>query len=78
GVLDIQHLSKSFGQRRALTDLSLRLVPGEVYGLNRLDSFRSLYQEGCSRLRVDYVPLNTSEPFDTALTEYLLQRQAKF
>ncbi|MEM1241136.1 MAG: ABC transporter ATP-binding protein [Cyanobacteria bacterium P01_H01_bin.26] len=32
-MLDIQHLSKSFGQRRALTNLSLRLVPGEVYGL---------------------------------------------
>ena len=33
GVLDIQHLSKSFGQRQALTDVTLTLVPGEVYGL---------------------------------------------
>lgn len=32
-VLDIQNLSKAFGQRRALTELTLKLVSGEVYGL---------------------------------------------
>lgn len=32
-VLDIQNLSKTFGQRAALTDLFLSLAPGEVYGL---------------------------------------------
>ena len=32
-VLDIQNLSKAFGQRQALTKLTLRLLPGEVYGL---------------------------------------------
>ncbi len=32
-VLDIQNLSKAFGQRRALTELTLKLLPGEVYGL---------------------------------------------
>ena len=32
-VLDIQNLSKTFGQRAALTDLQLSLAPGEVYGL---------------------------------------------
>ncbi|WP_235071051.1 ABC transporter ATP-binding protein [Leptolyngbya sp. Heron Island J] len=32
-VLDIQDLSKAFGQRRALTKLTLKLLPGEVYGL---------------------------------------------
>ncbi|MBX2865857.1 MAG: ABC transporter ATP-binding protein [Leptolyngbyaceae cyanobacterium MAG.088] len=32
-MLDIQNLSKAFGQRQVLTDLTLRLVPGEVYGL---------------------------------------------
>ncbi len=32
-VLDIQNLSKAFGQRRALTELSLKLLPGQVYGL---------------------------------------------
>ncbi|MBT9314270.1 ABC transporter ATP-binding protein [Leptothoe spongobia] len=32
-MLDIQNLSKTFGPRRVLTDVTLRLVPGEVYGL---------------------------------------------
>jgi uncharacterized protein (DUF58 family) len=46
--------------------------------LKQLDEFRSSYREGCSRLRIDYVPLDTSMPFDKALTEYLLQRQSCF
>lgn len=43
--------------------------------MNQLTEFREAYREGCNRLRIDYVPLDTSMPFDKALTEYLLQRQ---
>ncbi len=32
-MLDIKNLSKAFAQRKALTDLTLRLSPGEIYGL---------------------------------------------
>lgn len=32
-VLNIQNLSKTFGQRQVLTDLTFQLMPGEVYGL---------------------------------------------
>ena len=32
-MLKISHLSKRFGQRQALNDLSLTLEPGEIYGL---------------------------------------------
>ncbi|MEM8612062.1 MAG: ABC transporter ATP-binding protein [Cyanobacteria bacterium P01_H01_bin.105] len=32
-MLDIQNLSKTFGQRQALSELTLKLLPGEVYGL---------------------------------------------
>ncbi|MEM9482585.1 MAG: ABC transporter ATP-binding protein [Cyanobacteria bacterium P01_F01_bin.116] len=32
-MLDIQNLSKTFNQRQVLTDLTLRLLPGEIYGL---------------------------------------------
>ncbi len=46
--------------------------------LQQLESFRSELKEGCHQLRVDYVPLDTSMPFDKALTEYLQQRQARF
>jgi uncharacterized protein (DUF58 family) len=46
--------------------------------LKQLDEFREAYREGCSNLRIDYVPLDTSMPFDKALTEYLIQRQSRF
>lgn len=46
--------------------------------LQQLADFREAYQQGCSKLRIDYVPLDTSMPFDHALTEYLLQRQSRF
>ncbi|WP_146594944.1 DUF58 domain-containing protein [Novipirellula galeiformis] len=43
--------------------------------LAQLDAFRENYRERCAKLRIDYVPLDTSMPFDKALTEYLMQRQ---
>jgi uncharacterized protein (DUF58 family) len=46
--------------------------------MKQLEEFRDAYREGCSRLRIDYVPLDTSMPFDKALTEYLIQRQSRF
>lgn len=46
--------------------------------LQQLEEFRETYREGLSNLRIDYVPLDTSMPFDRALTEYLLQRQSRF
>lgn len=46
--------------------------------LAALDEFREAYREGCNKLQIDYVALDTSMPFDTALTEYLTQRQGRF
>ncbi len=46
--------------------------------LQQLEEFRQTYREGLSNLRIDYVPLDTSMPFDRALTEYLIQRQSRF
>ncbi|MGB1925442.1 MAG: DUF58 domain-containing protein [Rubripirellula sp.] len=46
--------------------------------LQDLNQFRDQYREACDRLRIDYVPLDTSMPFDKALTEYLIQRQNRF
>lgn len=46
--------------------------------LKQLNEFRETFREGCNNLRIDYVPLDTSMPFDKALTEYLIQRQSKF
>lgn len=46
--------------------------------LKQIEEFRQAYREGCNNLRIDYVPLDTSMPFDKALTEYLIQRQSRF
>ena len=46
--------------------------------LKQLEEFRQAFREGCNNLRIDYVPLDTSMPFDKALTEYLIQRQSRF
>lgn len=46
-----------------------------------LDAIKELcdtYRKECSKAGVDYVALNTSQPFDKALLEYLSQRQARF
>lgn len=46
--------------------------------LEQLSGFRQDYEQFCQQLRIDYVALDTSMPFDKALTEYLQQRQARF
>ena len=46
--------------------------------IDALNQLRERYREECFSLGADYVPLDTSMPFDKALTEYLYQRQARF
>jgi uncharacterized protein (DUF58 family) len=46
--------------------------------IEQVEAFRDTYREECFRSGVDYVPLDTSMPFDKALLEYLLNRQARF
>jgi uncharacterized protein (DUF58 family) len=46
--------------------------------LSAVEAFRETYRAGCGKLQIDYVPLSTDMPFDKALTEYLINRQARF
>jgi uncharacterized protein (DUF58 family) len=46
--------------------------------LETLKTLRDSYQLECRAMGADYVPLDTSLPFDRALVEYLSQRQARF
>ncbi len=46
--------------------------------LEALQELRERYRQECFAIGADYVPLDTSMPFDKALTEYLYQRQARF
>ena len=45
--------------------------------LNEVEAFRALYRRECYQARIDYVPLDTSMPFDKALLEYLASRSAR-
>ncbi|QDT96109.1 DUF58 domain-containing protein [Gimesia aquarii] len=46
--------------------------------LEAVNELRQIYQEKLQAMRADYVPLDTSMPFDKALIEYLSQRKARF
>ena len=45
--------------------------------LAEVESFRATYRRECSQARIDYVPIDTSMPFDRALTEYLVNRASR-
>ena len=46
--------------------------------LQALSELRERFRSTCLAIGADYVPLDTSMPFDKALVEYLSQRQARF
>jgi uncharacterized protein (DUF58 family) len=46
--------------------------------LKEIEQFRSELKSQCHKARIDYVPLDTSMPFDRALTEYLVSRRGRF
>ena len=46
--------------------------------LAEVESFRDRFRRECSQAGIDYVQLDTSMQFDKALTEYLVQRKARF
>ena len=46
--------------------------------LQAVSDLRERFRKTCLAVGADYVPLDTSMPFDKALVEYLSQRQARF
>ncbi|VAX39094.1 hypothetical protein MNBD_PLANCTO02-417 [hydrothermal vent metagenome] len=46
--------------------------------LDAMQELRDRYKKECQSIGADYVPLDTSMPFDKALIEYLTQRKARF
>ena len=43
-----------------------------------VEELRLRFQRECREMRIDYVPLDTSQPYDKALMEYLLRRRGRF
>jgi uncharacterized protein (DUF58 family) len=50
---------------------------GQEYREN-IRKFREELKRGFNESRIDYVPLDTSMPYDKAMTEYLLSRRNRF
>lgn len=46
--------------------------------LKEIQAFRDRFRQDCFQSGIDYVGLDTSTPFDKALTEYLISRRARF
>lgn len=58
--------------------LTLDAAGMKVDYLEAVKQMREDYRRECLAIGVDFVPLDTSLPFDRALVEYLSQRQARF
>lgn len=79
-VLDRQELSFDFRDLTMFEDLEsgerLLTQPAQVRGeyLRALQEFISEIRDGCRNRHIDHEVLETSRPFDQALTEYLSRR----
>jgi len=45
--------------------------------LEEVAEFQEIFRRECARAKIDYVPLDTSMPFDRALSEYLINRSQR-
>ena len=71
GVVDLQ--DPESGQNMVLDADGLRSDYRDA-----VTEFRETYRAACQNAGADYVPLDTSMPFDRALLEYLSKRQGRF
>lgn len=71
GMVDLQ--DPETGESVVLDAAGIRTDYQETVG-----ELRGQYQKECLAAGADYVPLDTSMPFDKALVEYLSQRRARF
>ena len=80
-VLDPQELEFSFTTRTRFNDLesgdSITTEPWHIQKTYQaaIEKFISGYRTRCRQHNIDYVLLNTDQPMDRALSEYLLRRR---
>lgn len=43
--------------------------------LDKVSSFLSTLENDCGKLKIEYIPMSTAKPYDTALAEYLTARR---
>ncbi len=56
-------------------ELDPRTIRAEY--LDRMNRFVDQVRQGCGRMHVDYVPINTTQPYEVALSEYLADRAGR-
>jgi hypothetical protein len=69
GQMEFRDLEASFDSMQ----LDGRSIRAEY--LDELRAFVQTIKEGCGRMRADYVPISTAEPFDEALARCLVNRR---
>lgn len=80
-VLDPAERSFDFAEPATFVDQEtgeeVALEPWEVQGTyrSRMDAWLDRYRRECRRSQIDYVPLDTSTPYDQALFAYLEKRR---
>lgn len=80
-VLDPAERAFDFGEPATFVDVEtgeeVALEPWEVRGTyrQRIDAWLERYRTECRRAQIDYVPLDTSTPYDQALFAYLEKRR---
>ena len=83
-VMAEEELTFPFGQWSDFRDLevagqNVQLDPRSIRAeyLDRVRTFVRHIDRGCGQIKVDYVPMRTSEDFDFALSTYLAGRQSR-
>ena len=80
-ILDPKEITFDFKERIRFRDLESK---AEIITDPRLlkksyqenfKTFMNFYKKNCGKHRIDYIPISTDQPLDTALTEYLVKRK---
>ena len=80
-ILDPKEITFDFKERIRFRDLESK---AEIITDPRLlkksyqknfKTFMDFYKKNCGKHRIDYIPISTDQPLDTALTEYLVKRK---
>ena len=80
-VLDPKEITLDFNERVRFKDMeSGRAIITDPRQLKKsyqenFQKFIDFYRTNCGKNRIDYIPITTDQPLDTALTEYLVKRR---
>ncbi len=80
-LFDPQEMNFNFNRETTFIDLEtgekIQAPPGQIRAeyKARFDTFLEHYRTQCLSNRIEYIPINTSQPFDVALLQFLSKRK---